>query len=107
MTNRTSQRPRQGNNQNGSNNIIDNIISVVIIIGILVGGFFYVKANEVKSLNDFLLSAKGTVSKLKTCLDTDEITDCVSDAFLTLLAKTLKITQTIKVLKKVRIVLNY
>src|SRR5699024_12724030 len=64
-----------------SNNIIDNIISVVIIIGILVGGFFYVKANEVKSLNDFLLSAKGTVSKLKTCLDTDEITDCVSDAF--------------------------
>ena len=81
MTNRTSQRPRQGNNQNGSNNIIDNIISVVIIIGILVGGFFYVKANEVKSLNDFLLSAKGTVSKLKTCLDTDEITDCISDAF--------------------------
>lgn len=82
MANRTAQRPNQGNNNSqGSGSIVDNIITIAIILGLLIGGFFYVKANDVKSVNDFLLAGKGTVDKLKTCADTDEITACISDAF--------------------------
>lgn len=85
MTNKTQRRPQQqrgnGNNKGSSENIVDNIITILLIIGVLVGGFFYVKANNVSSVNDFLVSARGTFEKLKECGDTDDITGCISAAF--------------------------
>lgn len=72
--------PQQQQKPGGASKM-DNFIGIVLLLALIFGGWVFVQKNDIHSVNDFLIAARGSGEKITKCGESEDIVDCLGNAF--------------------------